>query len=230
MKIAFVVIALGPKYLMYYNLRFRKSHMHYCRRHSYDFKVITEPFTPESAHVDAYTFNKIMICEAPWAQDYEIIIVVDADILINSTAPAVHTFLSDSSKIGIVDENLQSPRNASQYYADCGFNINTPHILNTGLLIFRPAVHGSTLSEIWRHYIGASIGHKRGYHYEQSCIGYELIRRNLFELLPGEFNAIWFYNSRRINLDTYFLQNHFTHFAGGHDIKFVVQLHKYLDK
>jgi hypothetical protein len=229
MKIAFVVIALGQRYLMYYNMRFRKSHVLYCKRHNYDFKVITDPFTPEGAHVDAYTFNKIMVCETPWAQDYETIIVVDADILINSTASAIHTFMGDSDRIGIVDENAQSPRNASQYYAECGLNVQTNHILNTGVIVFKPAIHGTVLGEIWRRWIGGAVGHTRGYHYEQSCIGYELIKRNLFQLLPRSFNAIWYYN-RGQTLDTYFLENHFTHFAGGHDIKFVTQLHKYLDK
>ena len=103
-------------------------------------------------------------------------------------------------------------------------------VFNTGVLVLQPKKHSDFLQKIYNKYVKKSINHKRGFHFEQSCIGYELQKNNLYKVLDNKFNAIWGLtktdNINNISLNQYFKDNFFIHFAGHTDydkIKYIQQ-------
>ena len=107
----------------------------YCDKHGYDFKVVTEYLDKNIQIRSTISFNKILVCGQEWSAAYDFIIFIDADIIINSNAPPIHSYMDYGSCIGLIDEWSQ-PTNerrikiqkmngwetsASEYYKLCGF-------------------------------------------------------------------------------------------------------------
>jgi hypothetical protein len=111
--------------------------------------------------------------------------------------------------------------NAVDYYKLCGFNIQTDMVFNSGVLVMQPKKHNEFLLNIYNKYILQSVSHYRGFHFEQSCIGYELQKNNLYKVIDNRFNAVWSLtkldNIENITLNKYFNDNYFIHFAGHTD-------------
>jgi len=120
--------------------------------------------------------------------------------------------------------------NATEYYKLCDLHINTDIVLNTGVLVLQPKIHADFLQKIYDKYIIQSITHYRKFHFEQSCIGYELQTTNTYVIIDNKFNAIWgltkFKKNNNIGLEDFFKQNYFIHFAGRVDFNKVVYLNK----
>jgi len=237
MRVLLITIAIGEKYLKRYNELFRESHENYARKNNYDFKVITELLEKKYEYKEAISINKILVCDQDWSYNYDIIIYVDADILINSKSPSLHDYMNYKGKIGIVDEFNQPDKrvrmgeeakkvgawikNAEEYYRENGFEIKTDKLLNTGVLVMEPREHGKMLREIFEKYVRRLKGSKRSFHIEQASIGYELQVRNMVEIIPNEFNVVWAlykYYNKDLTLDRCVRYNYFIHFAGQCDI------------
>jgi hypothetical protein len=233
MKVLFATIAIGDNYKKIYENIFKESHEAYATKHGYDFKIITDYLDkthPEHHHKNAISFNKLLLCSQE--SQYDMIIYVDADILININAPAIHNYINYEDKIGMVNEYSQPSlqqrlelqikmgweRNASEYYKLIGLNLQTDIVLNGGVMVFQPRLHRHFLEGIYNKYISGSLNHPRGLHYEQACIGYELQQNNLYKILPNTFNAVWaltkIYHNDAISLNDYYKENYFIHFAG----------------
>ena len=234
MKVLLVTLAVGKQYLEQYNILFRKSHEEYAQKCGYDFKVITTLLDTSIIHRDVISFNKILVCNQTWSSDYDYIIFIDADILINKEAPPLN-FDELGDNIGIVDEysqpttdrrlNIQKrmgwETSATDYYKLCGLELQTTQVFNTGVIIMQPTKHAVFLKGIFDKYANNAIGHRRGFHYEQSCIGYELQKNNMFKIIDNKFNALWALtkcdNIEQLSLQQYYKKNYFIHFAGKTD-------------
>ncbi len=236
MKVLLVTIAIGERYIQEYNRLFRPSQEAYARRHGYDFRVITDYIDPSAKIPDLISFNKILVCSPPWAQTYDFVIFVDADVLIRTDAPPIHLFTDFGDTIGVVDEYSQPTLerrlafqqrmgwepNASAYYKLCGFDIETNMVFNTGVLVMQPKKHRTFLESIYFKHRVRAIGHPRRFHFEQGCIGYELQRNGgKFTLLPNSFNAVWgLYkdcDDKQWGLQEFIDAQYFVHFAGKSD-------------
>lgn len=241
-KILLVTIAIGEKYLKQYNELFYESQKKYALKNGYDFKVITD-FLDKNAKESCYiSFNKILVCSQQWSNDYDFIIFVDADILININSPSIHNYINYGEHIGIIDEYPQPSKegklkiqqkmgwetSAIDYYKLCGFDILTNMVFNSGVLVMQPKIHGDFLQNIYNKYIKQSKNHYRGFHFEQSCLGYELQKNNLYKVLDGRFNALWgwtkLYNIENVTLNEFFNKNYFIHFAGHYDFDKIKQI------
>ena len=224
MKVVLVTIAVGEKYLNEYNFLFRKSHEHYAKRHGYDFRIITEPYDKTSK----FTFEtlrilstKMFICSYEWAQEYDYIIFVDADVFINPEAPALHSAYDFGDKIGIVDEYSQPTREmriqhqiksakevksvpysglengewdtcAMDYYRiHIEKHLNTDSVFNTGVIVFQPRKHREFMEQTFEKHKANILAHKNGFHYEQVVVGYELQINNMFKIIDNKWNAVW---------------------------------------
>jgi lipopolysaccharide biosynthesis glycosyltransferase len=242
MKVCLVTLAVGEQYLNQYNELFRKSQESYANKCGYDFRIITEFIDSGLKHPDTITFNKILVCSLEWSKNYDFIIFIDADILIRKNSPALHSLMNYENCIGIVDEFSQPTNekrlelhkrmgwesNATEYYKLCGFDIETNMIFNSGLLVLQPRIHKEFLENIYSKHVLQNIGHWRGYHYEQSAIGYEIQKSKLYKVLDNKFNAVWgiekLYSDDKTKLEDFFNNNHFTHFAGKTDYDKVKRL------
>jgi hypothetical protein len=247
MKVLLVTIAIGYNYLQEYKHLFMESQRKYALKHKYDFKVITEFLddTYKYSHMSLY-YQKILVCNQEWSNNYDFIIFIDADILININSPAIHNFINYDDCIGIIDEYSQPSRerriniqkkmgwesSGTEYYKLCDFNLNTDMVFNSGVLVLQPKKHKDFLQNVYHKYIQKSILHKRGPHYEQTSLGYELQINKKFKVVDNKFNALWALinidNIENNSLDSFFNENYFIHFAGRCDINRVQELHKYL--
>ena len=244
-KVLIVVIAIGEWYNEFYKRNFHKSHEIYAKKQGYDLKVIDYMLDTTINHFTAFSFQKILVCSQDWSKNYDYIISVDADIFINPNSPPIHTCIDFKDKIGIVDEHSQimtvpdDPnlyKELSKDFSDLE-HIDTKLFLNTGLLVLQPKLHGNFLYNIFKKYVHKCQDNKiGGFAYEQRVIGYELIKNNMFILVPDKFNAIWYFCKSNpetdISMELFFENNYFTHFAANCDLYYFNKyrpLHKYLE-
>ena len=242
MNICLVTICIGERYLQQYNTLFRPSQEKYAKKCSYDFKVITD-YIKEPKHPHLVSLNKILVCDYNWSKEYDFIIFVDADIIINKNTPPIHNEYSFGDKIGVVNQSqptLQARLDcqkhkgyevtANDYYKlKCGLDINTDHIINTGVLVIQPKKHKLFLRYIFDSYFNNQIGNKSGFHYEQSVIGYEIQNNDLHYFMNMKWNALWannkyYFNTMKkqlLTLQQFYDDNYFIHLAGQCDFKLI---------
>lgn len=241
MRVLLVTLAIGTEYLRFYKETFLKSQETYAEKYGYDFHVIT--YFPEANFMKeeypknraTITLHKILVCSQEWSDAYDMIIFIDADILIHPDSPAIHNYMDYGEKIGIVDEfsqptlekriELQKKNgwetSATDYHALCGLQLETLHALNTGVLVLQPKKHKVFLEQIFKKYIFHCDGHPRGDIFEQTAIGYELQKADCFTLLPNKFNTLWAihkWDTPELNLEDFFKETWFLHFAGKVDL------------
>lgn len=237
MKTLLVTIAIGEKYLQEYYMLFYNSQRNYAIKNGYDFKVITDFLDKNNKYKTTISFNKILVCNQEWSREYDFIVFVDADILININSPPIHNYIDYGKNIGIVNEYSQPTKerrimiqkhmgwesSAKDYYKLSGFDIQTDMVLNSGVLVMQPKIHNELLINIYNNYVETSRSHSRGYHYEQSCIGYELQKNKKFIILNNKFNSLWPIAKidNKKTLQEYYNNNYFIHFAGKTDFHLI---------
>jgi hypothetical protein len=229
MKICLVSLAIGEMYLKGYDAIFRPSQEAYAKRHGYDFRVVTEYLDEELLHKTLISFQKALVFSQPWSRDYDLIIFVDADIYIRPDSPPIHVLAGD--KIAIVNEFAQPTKearlalqarcgwetSATAYYKLCQMDLETDIVPNSGVILARPGIHGEYLRNIYENYKELAINHPRGFIYEQAAIGYCLVRDNMCECIPNEWNGLWMINKfihPDKELPEFIGETYFTHLAG----------------
>jgi hypothetical protein len=242
MNCCLVTICLGEKYLQQYNRLFRPSQEKYAKKCGYEFKVITD-YIKEPKHPDLISFNKSLVCDYNWNKEYDFIIFIDADIIINENTPPIHNEYSFGDKIGVVNQSQPTLQaridgqihkgyevTAKEYYKlKSNHNIETDHIINTGVLVIQPKIHQLFLRNIFESYSNKQIGDKSGFHYEQSVIGYEIQNNNMHYFMNMKWNALWgnnkyYFNTMKkqpLTLQEFYDKNYFIHLAGECDFHLI---------
>jgi hypothetical protein len=113
MRVLLITLAIGSEYYAFYRSTFMKSQENYAKKHGYDFHVVTH--FPEAEFMtenypknrSTITMHKILVCSQEWSDSYDMIIFIDADILIHPDSPPLHSYMDYGEKIGIVDEFSQ---------------------------------------------------------------------------------------------------------------------------
>ena len=226
-RICIGIVCIGQKYLKDFEETFKPSVVAYCKKYDYDLKIFTDYIGEK--HPDLISFEKCLVPSQ--LMDYDCVVVMDADIYIHDYSFSIHTMATD--KIGIVNEVAQiTPEDYRkigwlsqpiEYYRLAGFNLQTDKILNTGVMICNPHLHSDFMKRIYDKYSQTAIGHPRGFHYEQACIGYELQIQDKFVILRNTWNHIYIFN-KLLNIP--FTSPFFVHFAGIGSRK--IELAKYL--
>ena len=241
-KCCLVTICIGDNYLNMYNSLFKKSHEMYAKKCGYDFKIITD-FIKEPRHPSVVSFNKVIVSDYSWSKQYDFIIFIDADIIINKNTPPIHNYYNYGDKIGVVNQsqpNLEAriegqihkgyEVTAKDYYKlKSNHDIETDHIINTGLLVIQPEKHKVFLRNIFDTYSNNQINNKSGFHYEQSVIGYELQNNDMHYFMDMKWNALWannkYYfntmNNGNLTLQEFCDNNYFIHLAGHCDFHLI---------
>jgi hypothetical protein len=241
-KCCLVTICIGENYLQQYNNLFRLSQERYARKCGYDFKIITD-FIAEPRHFSVISFNKALVCDYNWDTEYDFIIFVDADIIINDNAPPIHNSYDFGDKIGVVTQsqpNLEAriqgqihkgyEATAKEYYKlKSNHDIETDHIINTGVIVLQPQKHKLLMRNIFNKYSSNQIANKAGFHYEQSVIGYEIQKNNMYYFMDMKWNALWANNkyylnvmkNQNVSLQEFYDNNYFIHLAGHCDFHIV---------
>lgn len=234
-KVCVTSLAIGDRYLAEYNLSNRNNHENYCKNSGYDFRVVTDYIDSKIRDPSVSSLQKALVCEAPWAKNYDILIYIDADTVFTAVAGQMHELGLGHEKIVIADEYSQPTSSgrietqrkmgwedsATKYYDLHGFNINITMVFNTGVMIFQPKRHAKQMRAIFDAGVEQAVGHPRGFHYEQALIGYHLQSSGNYRVLPNQWNAVWamqkYYPNNDIELNQFATQNYLVHFAGGVD-------------
>jgi hypothetical protein len=244
-----ISIAIGEQYKHEYIRLFQGSHVAYCHKHGYDFLLIDEFIDTSESDKSLVSLQKALVCSIDVAADYDRIVFVDADILINAgTAPSISAEVGTSDAAFFVDEYSQPTRagrvdiqrkmgweaSAAEYYRLSGLEIETACVLNSGVMVLRPGRHRAPLEDIYARGKASGRNHPRGFHYEQSLIGHAFQQGRLFELLDNRWNAILplYLMGRNIQslgdarafFDTFFQTNYFIHFAARSHPPFMDQI------
>lgn len=244
MKCCLVTICIGEKYLKEYNKFFKPSQENYAKKCNYDFKILTD-YIKEPKHPFLIYLNKILVCDYQWDKEYDYIIFVDADIVINENTPPIHNEYNFGDKIGVVNQsqptlqarielqkNIGYEVTARDYYKlKSNHDIKTAHIINTGVLVLQPKKHKLFLRNIFDTYYQKNINNfpKVFAHYEQSVIGYEIQKNNMHFFMNMKWNALWannkyFFNTMKkqlLTLQEFHDDNYFIHFAGHVDFHLI---------
>jgi hypothetical protein len=244
-KILLVTVCIGEHYIQQYNKLFKKFHENYAKKCGYDFHVITD-YIENPKHPSVISFNKILVCNYNWNVEYDYIIFIDADIIINNNSPPIHNYYDFGDKIGVVNQsqpNLEArilgqihkgyEVTAKEYYKlKSNHDIETDHIINTGVLVIQPKKHKAFLENIFNKYSNQQINNPVGFHFEQSAIGYELQINNMFFYMDMKWNALWANNkyyfnvmkNNNLTLQKFYDENYFVHLAGNCDFHLIPTL------
>jgi hypothetical protein len=233
MRAAIFTICIGDEYTKQYETIFKPSVTQYCKKHGYDLVTVTKNIFDST---ECISLMKHTIPFSQEARQYDMIMVLDADILINNVASPFH-ILDLGDKVGVVDEYSQpsyeerlkiQQRNgwevsASEYYKLCSLEIQTKSVFNSGMFICKPAVHAPFFKSLVEKYKEGQKGHPRKFHFEQSVFGYELQKQNLYTILDNRWNCLWPLNSHSNYFQVY--NNSFLlHMCGNVDIHKAYQL------
>jgi lipopolysaccharide biosynthesis glycosyltransferase len=205
LRVCFGVVSIGEDYTKEFNELFKPSLNAYTSKYGYDLKVFTEMLDPTQTHHDTISFQKCLVPAA--LPEYDWVVVLDADIYIEKSAPTMsNMFHLLGDRVGMVDEVCKYNPPGTEYYKMADFDLETNVVVNSGMMICSPSKHGAFLKDIYEKYIPRCVGHPRKFHYEQSCIGYELLKNDKVCLVPRAWNYIYVYQLPE--------KKYFVHFAG----------------
>jgi len=213
MKCAIATVAIGEDYRSAYTAIFKPSVQRYVARYDYDLILFTD-FIGDQEHRDArfVTFMKMLVPYHEAIRRYDLLMVLDVDVLISAKAPPFHA-LDIGSKIGVVDEWCQPSleervkfqvingfeTSAREYYYRAGFELESDILINSGMFVCVPQLHGAFFRDIVaRHTETQRSNSLSPGHLEQAMFGYELLRNDLVHLLPAEWNRLWPHHRRTL--------------------------------
>jgi len=149
---ALVTLGIGDDYVAGFLKHSEPTWRKYCVRHGYDPILLTEPidadcdFSRKSIH-----WQKLLVGILPQLQDYERVVWIDGDILINHRmAPSIADEIK-TGKIGVIDASPEF------HYGDDVYNLHARFLIlnylmkirtggtkpEPGRRRFRPRPHGS---------------------------------------------------------------------------------------
>lgn len=209
---AIVTIVFGEKYKRIFNKISLGGFIDYGERHNIDI-VIVECYLDDSdfAKSRSIAWQKCLILNQEWSKQYKQITWIDADIVINSSAPNILDHCHDpwifygcSDKIAIPDNewlhhhgsfdqikeqgrSISSIResNNRKIYLEDGHLITFDKIIQTGVFTASPKYHNSILLRAYNH--RSPYLHRW---YEQTAISKEVLQAGIHEELPYKFNLL----------------------------------------
>jgi hypothetical protein len=230
-KVCIATLAVGQQFLKRYTEIFEPSHISYAKKYNYDRKVITD-YLDDLRDMRALTMNKILVCNCDWAQDYDYIVILDGDIVINKNSPPIEYAYDYGDKIGVVCEfspdvksnisfrtKLEGETPSKYYLRSTGEKFVTNHLINTGMLVVQPKKHKKFLNDMYEKFIGSLIKQPKDYYnYEQAIIGMELQKKDMCIFMSNNWNSVWYfaktYYKGNVSLEEYLKQVSFLHLAG----------------
>src|SRR5262249_52771854 len=124
---AIVTICIGDKYLRLWESMAQKNWEEYAACYGYDVVVITDFLDgSEAARARSPAWQKCLILNAPWAQRYERVVWIDADIVIAAGAPDILSAVENPAQIGICRSGDQMSLAERHIYLERIYNTKFP--------------------------------------------------------------------------------------------------------
>lgn len=215
MKNAIVTFTIGPH--EHYDRLFLPSVREYAKRLGADYHQITElPVPMDISSCSAVTrkhticMQKMLIAGLDWAQEYEWILLIDADILVNfNNAPNIFEHVKDGfingvnerEQYGLDDYSKEAwklidygknPSTAEEYYAKYNFDFQSTAQVNGGFLVFQPKKQKDFFKLVYSKYM-PRILQGEDVDGDQGPLNVEGWRHNRLHLLDPRWNRGWMF-------------------------------------
>jgi len=204
---AIVTICIGEEYFRTWEAMCRKGWQRYCDTYGFDLIVVTDHLDDsERGHSRSPSWEKLLVPIQPWAQPYERIVWVDADIIISKDAPNILESAPDPTKVGICLSGGQMSEAEQHIYFERLYKLKVPPsngrrawqlhhqsafekagaaadmpMFNGGLLVLSPQHHAQLMRTIYDRDSDTRL-------YEQPFISIELSSRGLAQVISSRFN------------------------------------------
>lgn len=214
-KKAIVTLAIGAAYSDRFEQLCRKNWTAYAQRHGFDLVVIKEPLdVGERARRRSPAWQKCLVLGAFGLADYERVVWVDSDILINPAAPSILDGVP-GERIGAIDENhfptpaarqamlrqivasapdagthgksfWESWLDPGKWHALIGLPAGQTHIVQTGVMVLSPKHHRALLEHVYHSYDDGGVN----LNYEMRPLSHEIQAHGLQHWIDQRFNAL----------------------------------------
>ena len=213
MKKAIVTLTIGKKYENLFNNYSKKNLEKYCQRFNYDLIVINKNLDDSKRSRErSPAWQKLLILSQEWSKNYDQIVWVDSDVLINYKLAKDISKTVEIGNFGAVDAysipskeiyQLSLKRNydnwerngiqyihnlkPEEYYQNRGINgVNIDAVIQTGVFVSSHNHHRKIFEHIYYSY--EDINKTPEWNYEMPAMSYELIKANLVQWIPIEYN------------------------------------------
>jgi len=212
---ALVTLTIGAEFRARWQSLCEPGWRRYADRHGFDIICIDQPLDSTArAQARSPAWQKCLILSQPFAQDYERIVWLDADILINPASAPNIVMGVPIDKVGAVSSygtpspelyQVANARNAtywrargatveadeipSHYYARHGLpQAHHDHVVQTGVLALSPAHHRDVLEMTYHSYERRADW---DFQHEMPPLSHELLQRGLVQWIDYRFNVVW---------------------------------------
>ncbi len=195
-RTALVTLTIGPDYQDLFRRIAEPSWRQYAARFGYDMVVISTPLDNSPRALGrSPAWQKCLVGSEPWASDYDRIVWVDCDIVINNaTAPDIARTVPSGLVGGVTTLSLPPVVSALRqqnlgptYYSDYGLPCDFEAIFNTGVLVYEPTTH----AKLFKHVYDAYEERDGNWHYEQRPLSWHIVDSGLAHSIDSRFNKIW---------------------------------------
>jgi len=209
-------MAIGQSFLDDWRQWLRKGWEAYAQKHDYDIVIFTTPLDDSlRAQNRSISWQKCLVLEQPICQQYERLVWVDNDVLINPSAPCICSGVP-TEKVGATDaysfisremhdylyqcyidycqkrnKKLIVNPTPTSYYQNFGIETALDEVIQAGVLVFSPKHHQTILRHIYDSYeekYDAELDY--AFNYEMRPLSYEIVRANLHYFISHRFNFI----------------------------------------
>jgi hypothetical protein len=212
MKKAIVTLAIGEKYLTSFHNICHKNWDVYCDKFGYDLIVLIDPLDcSKRANDRSPAWQKLLILSQPWSNEYDRIVWVDIDVIINNQNAydicdgvpidmigAVDSYSIPTKEIhdislkrmyneweasGVPFINNLTP---SEYYTNRGIpGEGIDSVVQTGVFVCSPKHHREIFEYVYYNYEDSNGAE---WNYEMPPMSYEVLRNNLVHWISPRFN------------------------------------------
>ncbi|MFN7651171.1 MAG: hypothetical protein ACK6DY_24220 [Acidobacteriota bacterium] len=197
MKRALVTLAIEERYLGPWREFARAGWEEYARRFDLDLIEITEPIDRSArAGLRSPAWQKCLIPNQPWAAQYDRILWVDSDIVVNTAGAGDLLSEVPAEKVGALVDASQpffiTPgwRRVyhPHYYTEWGLPSDWGSGMNTGVLTITPRLHAELFQYVYDNYEGRPGPE---WHYEQRPLAWHLFDAGLVYPIDSRYNFGW---------------------------------------
>lgn len=195
-RTAIVTLAIGPYFQDLFRRVAEPSWRRYADRFGYDLIVIQNPLDNSKRAADrSPAWQKCIVALEPWAAEYDRLVWLDSDIVINNDiAPDIASQVPPGCIGGVttlsqpaVDSALRRKTLGPTYYSEYGLPCDFETIFNTGVLVFEPSLHADLFEYVYRRYEERD----GNWHYEQRPLSWHIVESGAAYSLDSRFNKIW---------------------------------------
>lgn len=208
---AIVTLAIGQRYLKFWQRFCKANWQSYADKHGYDIICIDNFLdNSERAKQRSPAWQKCLILSQDFARRYERIVWIDADILINaSNAPCIVEGVPKDKVGAVKTRGLLSPElddklkvrfqdyynkstslyyDPREFYTSYGLPADFDEVINTGVLVLSPHSHQKLLEKVYGDYEEKGAPE---WNAENRPLSYELLKTDSVYWLDPRFNILW---------------------------------------